>query len=440
MTQPADPQQDVDELRDTWPALESVERVEIFKELERDEAIEFFLSCSPYAQTQIVRGLPEKQRRLWLRLLAPDDAADVLQEVSRERRGEWLELLDEATRREVQALLAYAEDEAGGLMSPRFARVRPGMTVDAAIRYLRQQARQHLETIYYVFVMDEDERLIGVVSFRELFAAHANQTVRQIMNEDVVTVPEGMDQEDVAQLFDIYDLLALPVVDEDNHIKGIVTFDDIVDVVREEATEDVHKIGGMEALETPYLQTSLGTMLKKRGGWLTLLFVGQMFTITAMGYFEAELAEAVALALFIPLIISSGGNSGSQASTLVIRALAVGDVQRGDWWRVVKRELSSGLLLGGLLAGLGLVRVLGGDFLGAGYGEQTALLAITVGTSLIGVVTWGTVIGSTLPFLLEKLKLDPASASAPLVATLVDVFGLVIYFGVARLVMTGGVM
>jgi len=426
-----------DELRELWKGLDPRERADAFEKLDREEAAALFVQLEDHERAQIVGRLDGREQRLWLRLLPPDDAADVLQEVGDEQREEWIELLDEPTRREVTALLAYAEEEAGGIMNPRFAQVPPDMTVDGAIRYLQQQTRQHLETIYYVYVIDEDQRLRGVVSLRELFQADSSARVRDVMIEDVVKVPEEMDQEEVAHLLDVHDLIALPVVDEEDRIQGIVTFDDIVDVVREEATEDVQKIGGMEALQTPYLDASLWQIVKKRGGWLALLFLGLLMTATAIEAYEEALANAVVLTAFIRFIIASGGNSGAQASTLVVRALAVGDVRLGDWWRVLGRECLAGLFLGSMLAAIGFARVFGWELAFGVYGEHAALLALTVGISLLGVVIWGTLAGAILPFILEKLDFDPASASVPLLTTIVDVSGLLIYFNVAKIVLSG---
>jgi magnesium transporter len=310
------------------------------------------------------------------------------------------------------------------------------MTVEEAITYLRRQSR-HLETIYYVYVLDSQQRLLGVVSFRELLSAPAGRPVSSIMHVDVVSVPESLDQEAVAQLFRQHGFLALPVVDDSGRVQGIVTSDDIVDVLHEEATEDIQKIGGMEALDTPYLRTSLFEMVKKRGGWLTFLFFGGTLTASAMGYFEEELSRAVVLALFLPLIIASGGNAGAQATTLVIRAMALGEVRMGDWWRVVRREFLSGLALGLLLAVVAIVWVIVWETTLGLYGEHYLRVGLSVALSLVGVVTWGTLAGSTLPFVLRRLGLDPASASAPFVATLVDVVGVVIYFSVARWVLAG---
>lgn len=426
------------ELRLAWPILSLDDRAEGFGLLPRDEAEAFFEGLGSHDQAMLLRAFPMATRRLWMRALAPDDAADVLQELEDDEKMEFLGLYDEMTRNEVGGLLAYAEDAAGGLMSPRFARVRPEATVDEAISYLRRQALDKLETIYYAYVLDAGQKLKGVVSFRELFVASPQKRVADVMRTDLVTVHEGMDQEAVAHVFSQRSFMALPVVDEQGRMKGIVTADDIADVVEEEATEDIQKLGGMEALELPYLRTPFFDMVKKRGGWLAALFLGEMLTATAMGHFEDEIAQAVVLALFVPLIISSGGNAGSQATTLVIRAMALSEVRLRDWWRVIRREFSSGVVLGVLLAVIGFLRIfLWEHIFDNPYGEHYFLVAMTVGVSLIGVVTWGTVAGSMLPFILRRLGFDPASASAPFVATLVDVSGLVIYFTVARYVLAG---
>jgi magnesium transporter len=426
-----------EELQDAWPVLSAEERLEGLRLLTYGEAEDFLLSLPARDQSELILGTTSNERRSWMRLLPPDDAADVVQEAPESEREGLLAVLDEPTRKEVSALLAYAEDDAGGLMNPRYARLRPEMSADEAITYLRRQAQERLETIYYVYVLDTEQRLLGVVSFRELFAAPSHKTVRDIMHTDVVTAPEDMDQEALSQLFAEHDFLAIPVLDAQRRVKGIVTADDILDVVQEEATEDIQKFGGMEALEAPYLDVGFGQMVRKRAGWLAILFIGEMLTATAMGYFEHEIARAVVLALFVPLIISSGGNSGSQASTLVIRAMALGELRMRDWWRVIRRELSAGLALGTVLACIGLLRIVAWGTVFNMYGDHFLLVGATVALSLIGVVTFGTLAGSMLPMLLRRVGFDPASASAPFVATLVDVTGLVIYFTIASLILHG---
>jgi magnesium transporter len=423
-----------DELKEAWELLSPEERLAGFRLLDPEDAEEFFFDLSARDQYELLQALSTAERRRWLRLLAPDDAADVVQEADETERAALLGLLDEPTRREVSALLAYEEDDAGGLMSSRFARLRPDMTVDEAITYLRRQALSHVdvETIYYIYVLDNLQRLLGVASFRELFSERGDKLVRDVMRTEFVTVPEEMDQEAVAKVMADHDIVAVPVCDAEGRMVGIVTVDDIVDVVQEEATEDVQKYGGMAALEEPYLRTSFFDLMKKRAGWLSLLLVGEMLTASVMTYYEGAVSSALFLITFVPLIISSGGNSGSQASTLVIRALTLGEIRLRDWWRVMRRELGAGLTLGAILGTIGFLRVIGWNAL---FPQEFAAvpMGLTVFFSLIGVVMFGTLAGSMLPLILRRLRFDPASASAPMVATLVDVMGLVIYFTVASL-------
>ena len=426
-------------LLDEWNDLSDPERLEAFESLPRDRADDFFLQLTSRDQAALLLSLPEGERRIWLRLLPPDDAADVLQLAPEKERNELAAELDDVTRREVNALLAYKEDAAGGLMNPRFARLRPDMTVDEAISYLRHQA-SHVETIYYAYVLDEAQRLLGVVGFRDLFSSDRSKLVRDIMRTQFLSASEQMDQEAVARLFAESRLLAIPVLDSEGRMQGIVTADDIVDVVEQEASEDIQKVGGLEALDGPYLQIPFWQMVKKRAGWLTILFIGEMLTATAMGHFQDEIARAVVLALFVPLIISSGGNSGSQATTLVIRAMALGELRLRDWWIVIYREFSTGLALGSVLAVIGLIRILLWEAVWKTYGPHYMVIASTVACSLVGVVLFGTVSGSMLPFALRRIGLDPASASAPFIATLVDVSGLVIYFTIASIILRGSLL
>ena len=425
------------ELYEAWPVLSLEERVEGFEFLKRDDADDFFLQLNARDRAELLLALPPGERRLWMRLLAPDDAADVIQEAPTDERENMLSLLDDQTRREVKGLLDYAEDEAGGLMNTRYSRLRADMTVDEAISYLRKDARMREKTVYYVFVVDAQEHLHGVVSFRDLLVSPGDKLVQDVMRTDVISAPEDLDQEALSQLFMRHHLLMMPVVDAEGCIKGVVNVNDIVDVVQEEATEDIQKLGAVETLQGPYLQVPLPRMIRKRAGWLAALFLGEMLTATAMGQFEAEIAHAVVLALFVPLIISSGGNSGAQATTLVIRAMALGEVRLRDWWRVIRREVITGFGLGAILASIGMARILLWQFLFNAYGDHYFLIALTVAFSLVGVVLWGAVAGSILPFILRRLGFDPASASAPFVATLVDVTGLVIYFSIAAVVLSG---
>jgi magnesium transporter len=424
---------------ETWRQLSGPEKVAAFRRLPPGEDDEFFLSLSAREQAELVFGLPESERRLWVRLLAPDDAADLIQEAPLQERQSLLRYLDPSTQREVSVLLAYAEDDAGGLMSTRFARVRPEMTVDEAISYLRRQASQ-VETIYYAYAVNPEQLLLGVVTFRNLFAADRDKRIEEIMRKRFIAVQEDTDQEEVARIFEEHGFLAIPVVDHQGRMKGVVTVDDIVEVVEEEASEDIQRIGGMQALEAPYMATPFGELVRKRAGWLAILFLGEMLTATAMGYYEDEIAKAVVLAMFIPLIISSGGNSGSQATTLVIRAMALGEVRLQDWWRVARREILAGLVLGSILASIGMCRILLWQAVSGAYGEHYMKVAGVVSLSLLGVVLFGTLTGSMLPFLLRRAGLDPASASAPFVATLVDVTGLIIYFSIAAALLRGALL
>jgi magnesium transporter len=381
------------------------------------------------AVTQIFIGPAAEQPRGWFRGL---DFTDQLLYKARD-----LEVTVVAERsREGGRPSLYPEDEAAGLMHSGYVHVSEDMTVEEAIAEIRRQAGS-VEMIYYAYVLDDAQRLLGVVSFRELISSERSKKVRDVMRTDYVFVPEDEDMEAVAQLLAKRRLLAVPVLDPDEHMIGIVSSADLAGVAQQEASEDILKIGGMEALEGPYMEVSFAQMVRKRAGWLAILFLGEMLTATAMGYFSDEISRAVVLALFIPLIISSGGNSGSQATTLVIRAMALGEIRLRDWWRVIRRELMAGVTLGAILGMIGVTRILLWHTLRGTYGEHYLVIAITIGFSLIGVVMFGTLAGSMLPFILRRCGLDPASASAPFVATLVDVTGLIIYFSVASVILRG---
>jgi magnesium transporter len=431
---------EINTLLEKWQSLAPSEHLETFFALARTQAEELFLRLTAKDQAEILLEIPKAERRSWIRLLAPDDAADLVQSLPEDDRQEVINLIDPKTKAEVIALMAYAEDKAGGLMNSRFVRLRPNMTVEEAIRYMRAQTMEEVETIYTAYVLDNSQKLMGVVSLRLLFSSPPTKRIDEIMIKDnqVMSVTDDLDQEAIARVFSNTDLTVLPVLDSEGRMKGIITLDDVVQVVQEEATEDIQKYGGMEALDAPYFKISFLSMVKKRAGWLLALFIGEMFTATAMGHYENEIEKAVVLAVFLPLIISSGGNSGSQASTLIIRAMALGEVKISDWWRVFFREVSSGLALGLILGAVGLFRIMLWSHLSwANYGEHFFLIGTTVACSLIGIVLWGTLSGSMLPFVLRSMGFDPAAASAPFVATLVDVTGLIIYFTVASLILHG---
>lgn len=435
----------VAELTDAWAALSPEERWEGFALLPVPAAEEFFDQLTADDRATLALAMPSDQRRRWMRFLALDDAADLLQAVSTEDRYTLLGDLDPGTRAEVTGLLAYAEDDAGGLMNPRFPVVRDHMEVDEGLRYLRKQRALKEGESSDVYVLDGERHLKGVVTLTKLFTAAATAKVEQIMDHAPKTVQEDTDQEHVARVFAENGNYAVPVLDGEGRMVGIVTADDIVEVVQEEATEDIQKMGGLEALDEPYNTIPFWRLCFKRGKWLAVLFVGELFTATAMAHYGEEVDKIPMLAMFLPLIISSGGNSGSQGSTLIIRAMALGEVTLKGWVSVFRRELLCGLTLGIGLGLMGVFRIHLWQALGwqdytvharAGGGEASYhLLALTVGLALVGVVLWGTIMGSMLPFVLRRLKLDPATISAPLVATLVDVTGLIIYFSVAMVIL-----
>jgi magnesium transporter len=438
----ANSEKELEKLLRKWRRLPRKKHEEILFTLDRHTAEELFLRVSSRDQAELFGYLPAFDRKAWIRLLPPDEAADMIQNLPEVTRPLALDLLDAPTRMEVSGLLAYKEDEAGGLMNPRYARLRPDMSVDEALRYLREQTRAQAETIYYAYVLDQSQKLLGAISLRDLFSARSDEKIRDIMVPagQVAYVSEDQDQRDIARLFSTTEHKVLPVLDVEGRIKGIVSINDVMHVVQEEATKDIQKFGGVEALDAPYFKIGFIQMVKKRAGWLLALFIGEMFTATAMGYFQDEIAKAVVLALFIPLIISSGGNSGSQASTLIIRAMALGEVKLSDWWRVFFREVASGLALGLVLGSVGLIRIFVWPARLTLYGPHYGLISLAVGCSLIGIVLWGSLMGSMLPFILKKVGFDPAVSSAPLVATLVDVTGLVIYFTVASVILHGSLL
>jgi magnesium transporter len=386
---------------------------------------------------EIFLALPSSVRDPVLDAMSADQQASLLREMDPGERSRFLRAVEPATRRSIELILGHSAETAGGIMTTEFLAVPSSWTVDQTLRHISAVGKAK-ETVYAIYVLDENERLKHVVSLRELMGAERSRNVLQVgAQRTPVSVEPGLDREEVARLISKYNLLAVPVVDADQRILGIVTVDDVIDAIVEEQTEDVQKLGGMEALGAPYLEVSVLSMIRKRGGWLAVLFLGEMLTATAMGRFEDEIARAVVLALFVPLIISSGGNSGSQATTLVIRALSVGELRLRDWFTVARKEIVTGLSLGAILGLIGLTRVVLGDALGFGYGEYSFQLGLTVCLALIGVVLWGSLAGSMLPFLLRRVGLDPATASAPLVATMVDVTGVVLYFTVASVVLRG---
>lgn len=413
--------------------------VRVVAALPFDRAVQVLDEPELERRGEIFEALDETISATLLEALSADQQVDLYGELSDDGRARLLHLLPAPTRDTLRALMNYPATSAGGLMTTEFLGVPSTWTADEVKRHIAEVGDAK-ETVYAIYVLEPGSNMLErVISLREVMMVPESTRVAKIGDgRPPLTVGPLVDREDVARMIGKYNLLAIPVVDERNHVLGIVTVDDIIDALISEQTEDVQKFGGMEAIDEPYLQISFGEMLRKRGGWLAVLFVGETLTAQAMGYYEHEIARAAVVALFIPLIISSGGNSGSQATSLIIRAMAVKEVTLHDWWRDVAREVPAGLALGTMLGSIGLVRITLWQLLGFfDYGPHYLLLGITVFVSLIGVVMFGTLAGSMLPFLLRRLGLDPASASAPFVATLVDVTGLVIYFTVASLILRG---
>lgn len=436
--------------------------------LEHDQLQAFLTALGPARAADVLEYLDEELRTEFLEAITPrqaaalvsemtpDDRADALEEIDEEHADDILAEIPREARQETERLLSYEPDTAGGLMTTEFVSVSQDMTVESALENVRAVARSgKKEAMSAIYTTDAQGRVVGVMSLRELLAAPFGGKIGEIAWSEVVSVSPLADREEVARLIANYDLVAVPVVSESGHVMGVITVDDVIDAIQEEQTEDVQKLGGMEALDEPYSQIAFWRMIRKRAVWLSALFLGEMLTATALGAYQKEIDKQTVLALFLPLIISSGGNSGSQGTSLLIRALALREVTLRDWWRVAGREVTTGITLGVILAIIGFVRIelwqamashswsVLGVQIGHNYdlvskngqeilvAGQHHLLALTVAFSLLGVVTFGTLVGSMLPFAMRKLGFDPANASAPFVATFVDVTGLIIYFNVA---------
>jgi magnesium transporter len=391
------------------------------------------------AAADLVEALPPDRAVSLLTAMSADRRAELFRHLEAPTRDGLLSRLDAETRASLVQLLAYPKNTAGSIMTTEFVSVPASWTVDDALQHIRM-VESTSETIYAIYVLDpKTNALVKAVSLRRLITSEPQASVLSIApSRRPLSVSPLTDREEVARLISKYDLLAVPVVDKRDRVLGIVTVDDIIDAIVEETTEDVQKFGGMEALDAPYMEIGFLDMIKKRAGWLCVLFLSEMLTASAMQHFQDELQKAIVLTLFIPLIMSSGGNSGSQATSLLVRAIALRETRLGDWWRVALRELPTGVTLGAILGLLGILRITLWQKLGLfDYGEHWILIACTVGTALVGIVTFGSLVGSMLPFILKRIGFDPASASAPFVATLVDVSGLVIYFSIALVFLRG---
>jgi len=408
----------------------------IFRLLKKQKAADVFTYLSSGKGLELMNKFTAQQLSEVMSDLEPDERVALMEELPGHLTQRVMNSMEPEDRKQVQKLLGYPDESVGRLMTPRYVKVKKDWTIQKAMEHIREFGHS-VETVNVIYVVDENEHLIDDLRLNQLILANPEAKIRTLMDESFEALSAFDDQEDAVKMLSKYDRVAMPVVDSDGILVGIVTIDDIIDVAEEETTEDIQKIGGSEALDAPYMNMELFALVKKRARWLVILFVGEMLTATAMGYFESEIAQAVVLAMFIPLIISSGGNSGSQAATLIIRALAIDDIDLKDWYKVFKRELMSGLSLGGILGGIGLIRVIIWQQLFGTYGEHWFLVALTVSVALVGVVCWGTLAGSMLPFLLSWLGADPAASSTPFVATLVDVTGIVIYFSVAVFFLQG---
>ncbi len=423
---------DVAELIDEYPEYED----KIIANLSIHRAASTFKILDFTTQKRIVTELPSFKTAELLNELQADDRTAFLEDLPKEVLRDLIKLLDPDERLVTLSLLGYREDSVGRLMTPDYVYVHEHNTINEVFEIIRKFGKDNV-TIDVIYVINDKGELMDDIRIKEIILASPTQLVSELMDERVISLHVNDDQEHANQVFKMNNRTALPVVDDNNVLLGIITIDDILWVASEEFSEDMQKMGGTEALNEPYLEMPLFKLFRKRIGWLVVLFIGEMLTATAMGYFEDEIAKAIVLTLFIPLIISSGGNSGSQASTLIIQAMAVDEISVKDWWRVMKREILSGLMMGTLLGLIGFTRVAVWQQFTPIYGPHWMFIGLTVGVSLIGVVLWGTLSGSMLPMLLKKLGADPAVSSAPFVATLVDVTGLIIYFSVAYIFLEG---
>ncbi len=428
------------DLADGWHLFSPTEQAVMFRLLSRQRAAQMFEELDLPEQERLLAALHEVDLKELLTDLEPAETSYITRQLPPKMVQRLMGFLKAEKRSEVQTILKYRPDSVGSLMHLRFVRLPPSMTASQALRQIQVTTRlrhieeTHLETLY---VVDDGNVLLGGLSLKELLVAPRDMPVRELMRRPSYTLKPEMDREEAAKTFQRYNLESAPVVDEQGHLLGMVILRDVVEVIGEESTEDIQKLGGMAAFDLPYFRIPFFEMIKKRGVWLSVLFVGEMLTATAMRHYEDEIVKAVVLALFIPLIISSGGNSGSQAATLIVRAMALGEVKLSDWWRVVSKELASGFALGCILGILGFLRIYLWSQISPVYGEHYLGIAFSVAATLVLVVMWGTLMGSTLPMILQRLRLDPAVVSTPFVATLVDVTGLMIYFTVAAFFLRG---
>jgi len=416
--------------------LPEQDKVIVFRVLPADLATDTFEHLEFDTQEELLKAMGNEEVASILNDMSPDDRTALLEELPGTYAKRLIQLLSADERKIAQTLLGYPENSVGRLMTPDYIAVKQDWTVSETLEYIRKNGANS-ETLNVIYVVDDKGKLIDDIKIREIILSPLDKKISDLMDENFILLNVHDDQEKAVEVFKKYDRVALPVVDNYGILIGIVTVDDVLDVAEEEATEDIQKIAGVSVLEEPFPTIPIFSMVRKRAIWLTILFVAQILTAVAMGFFGDEISKAVVLSIFIPLVISSGGNSGSQAATLVIRAMAVGEIALADWWLIMRREIISGLMLGGILGTIGFLQVAILTNVFHIISSHWVLIGITVFFSLIGIVLWGTISGSMLPFILKRLGADPATSSAPLIATLCDVTGLVIYFSIAMLVLTG---
>jgi magnesium transporter len=424
------------DVADVMEPLPAEQELIVFRVLPREQAARVFAYLPDDRKRELLKAMAHEDVANLLNAMPPDERTSLLQELPAKATQQMLNLLSPEERKVASQLLGYGAHSVGRLMTPDFVRIRPDWTVAHALEHIRRYGMDS-ETMSMIYVIDENDKLIDDLSIRQIILAPPEKHVSDLMDNRFMALRATDDRETAVDIFKRSDLFALPVTDTEGVLLGIVTVDDILHVAEREATEDIQKIGGSEAFDQPYMRVSIPRMVRKRASWLVILFLSEMLTATAMGRFENQIAKAVVLSIFVPLVISSGGNSGSQASTLIIRAMAVGEVHLRDWWRVMRREIISGFSLGAILGIIGFIRISSWALLFHSYGQYWPLIAVTVGLALVGIVLWGSLAGSMLPFLLRRVGVDPATSSAPFVATLVDVSGLIIYFTVAGIVLRG---
>lgn len=416
--------------------LPEQDKVIVFRVLPADLATDTFEHLEFDTQEELLKAMGNEEVASILNDMSPDDRTALLEELPGNTAKRLIQLLSAEERKIAQALLGYPENSVGRLMTPDYIAVKQDWTVSETLEYIRKNGEDK-ETLNVIYVIDDKGKLIDDIRIREIILSPLERNISDLMDENFTALNVHDDQETAVELFKKYDRVALPVVDNQGILIGIVTVDDVLDVAEEEATEDIQKIAGVSALEEPFPTIPILSMVRKRAIWLTILFAAQILTAIAMGFFGDEISKAVVLSIFIPLVISSGGNSGSQAATLVIRAMAVGEIALTDWWLIMRREILSGLMLGSVLGVIGFLQVAILTNVFHVISSHWILIGLTVFFSLIGIVLWGTISGSMLPFILKKLGADPATSSAPLIATLCDVTGLVIYFSVAMFILSG---